>query len=64
MVAAASTMTPIAQTIYIIPTAMELFFARFHFTAARYMALKTSARKKNCRIPCRIAVPRLIFPAL
>ena len=57
MVAAASTMTPIAQTIYIIPTAMELFFARFHFTAARYMALKTSARKKNCRIPCRIAVP-------
>ena len=49
---------------YKIPTTIELFFARFHFTAARYMALKTSARKKNCRIPCRRAVPRLIFPAL
>lgn len=48
MVAAASTMTPIAQTIYIIPTAMELFFARFHFTAARYMALKTYVMWVDC----------------
>ena len=64
MVATANTTVPIAHTIYTIPTTIELFFARFHFTAASYMALKTSARKKSCRIPCRMAVPRLIFPAL
>ena len=46
MVATASTTVPIAHTIYTIPTTIELFFARFHFTVARYMALKTSARKK------------------
>ena len=64
MVVAMSTMIPIAHTIYTIPTIIELLFARPHFTAARYIALKTSVRKKNCRMPCRIAVPRLIFPVL